>query len=157
MTETHIGKQVFMATAVPATNDDTGFEALTWVKVSGFVGGFQLGFSTSNVDIPDLESGITLGAKGMRSGQDSTGTFRRVDSDTGQGSIKTEADSEASAGSIKIVSAAIGAAPASGDRVQYAQGYFHSYIENEVSGDGYEGFSVNFKQNQPTVDATEPV
>lgn len=157
MTETHIGKQVWIATSVPATNDSTGFEALSWEKVSGFVGGFQLGFSTSNVDVPDLEAGITLGTKGLRSGQDSTGTFRRVDGDTGQASIKTEAESEATAGSIKIISAGVGAAPASGDRVQYAQGYFHSYVENEVSGDGYEGFSVNFKQNRPAVDATEPV
>lgn len=157
MTETHIGKQVWIATSVPATNDDTGFEALSWEKVGGFVGGFQLGFPTSNVDVPDLEAGITLGAKGMRSGQDSTGTFRRIDGDTGQASIKTEAESEATAGSIKIISAEVDAAPASGDRVQYAQGYFHSYVENEVSGDGYEGFSVNFKQNRPAVDATEPV
>lgn len=156
MTRTHIGKQVWVASAVPATNDDTGFEALTWVRANGFVGGFQLGFEASNVDIPDISAGIMLGAKGMRGGADSTGNFRQVDSDTGQANLKTAADGCSTAGSIKIISAGCDAAAETGDAVQYAQGYFHSYMENEISEGGYEGFSTNFKQNAPTVNATEP-
>lgn len=156
MTKTHIGKQVFISPAAPATNDASGFEALTWTRVNGFVGGFQLGFSANNVDIPDLATGITLGAKGMRSGNDSTGTFRNVASDTGQANIKTYADGSSTAQSIKIVSAAVGAAAAEGDAVQYAQGYFHSFVENEIDEGGYEGFSVNFKQNAATVNDTQP-
>lgn len=156
MTNTHIGKQVWVAAAVPATNDDTGFEALTWVRVNGFVGGFQLGFEASNVDIPDIAAGITLGAKGMRSGSDSTANFRNVASDTGQTNIKAAADGCASAGSVKIISAECDTAAATGDAVQYAQGYFHSFLENEIDEGGYEGFSVNFKQNAATVNATQP-
>ena len=156
MTKTHLGKQVFAAAGIPATNDDTGFEALTWVRVNGFVGGLQLGFEANNVDIPDLAEGITLGAKGMRSGNDSTASFRNVASDTGQTNVKGYANDTSSAHSVKVVSANAGVAAEAGDAVQYAQGYFHSLLEKEIAEDGYEGFDVNFKQNAATVNGTEP-
>ena len=156
MTKTHLGKQVFAATGIPATNDDTGFEALTWVRVNGFVGGFQLGFAANNVDVPDIAGGITLGAKGMRSGNDSTASFRNVASDAGQANVKGYANDASSAHSVKIISAGVNVAAATGDAVQYAQGYFHSFLENEIEEGGYEGFSVNFKQNAAAVNGTEP-
>ena len=156
MTKAHLGKQIFAAAGIPATNDDTGFEALTWVRVNGFVGGFQLGFEANNIDIPDLAEGITLGAKGMRSGNDSTASFRNVASDTGQTNVKGYANDTSSAHSVKVVSANAGVAAEAGDAVQYAQGYFHSFLENEIAEGDYEGFSVNFKQNAAAVNGTEP-
>ena len=156
MTKTHLGKQVFSSTGVPATNDDTGFEALSWVRVNGFVGGLQLGFASNNVDIPDIAEGITLGAKGMRSGNDSTASFRNVASDTGQTNVKGYANDTSSAHSVKVVSADAGVAAEAGDAVQYAQGYFHSLLEKEIAEGGYEGFDVNFKQNAVTVNGAEP-
>jgi len=156
MTKTHLGKQVFAAAGIPSANTTTAFEAMTWVRVNGFVGGFQLGFSANNVDIPDIASGITLGSKGMRSGNDSTASFRNVASDTGQTNVKGYADDATSAHSVKIISAGAGVAAATGDPVQYAQGYFHSFLENEIAEGGYEGFNVNFKQNAATVNATQP-
>ena len=156
MTKTHLGKQVFVAAGIPATNDDTGFEALAWVRVNGFVGGLQLGFEANNVDIPDLSEGVTLGAKGMRSGNDSTASFRNVASDTGQTNVKGYANDTSSAHSVKVVSANAGVAAEAGDAVQYAQGYFHSLLEKEIAEGGYEGFDVNFKQNAATVNGTEP-
>ena len=155
-TRTHIGKQVFIATEIPATNDDTGFEALSWVRVNGFTGGLQLGFEAENIDIPDIASGITLGAKGMRTGAESEMSFRRITDDAGQISLKAQAEGGASAGSVKVISAGVDTPAAPGDRVQYAQGYFHSFMEMEISEDGYEGFTVSFKQNRPTVDDVEP-
>ena len=156
MTKTHLGKQVFAAAGIPATNDDTGFEAMTWVRVNGFVGGFQLGFAANNVDIPDIAEGITLGAKGMRSGNDSTASFRNVASDTGQANVRGYANDASFAHSVKIISAGVGVDAETGDAVQYAQGYFHSFLENEIAEGGYEGFSVNFKQNAAAVNGTEP-
>jgi len=122
MTRTHLGKQVWVADGVPATNDAAGFAALTWIRVNGFVGGFQLGFAASNIDIPDLAEGITLGAKGMRTGNDSTGNFRNVASDAGQEDVKGYADDETSGHSLKIISAGAGVDAETGDAVQYAQG-----------------------------------
>ena len=114
MTNTHLGKQVFAAAGIPSANTTTAFEALTWVRVNGFVGGFQLGFAANNVDIPDIAEGITLGAKGMRSGNDSTASFRNVASDTGQTNVKGYADDATSAHSLKIISAAT---PASAEMI----------------------------------------
>jgi len=156
MTKTHLGKQVFAASGIPSENTSTAFEALTWHRVNGFVGGLQLGFVANNIDIPDLAEGITLGAKGVRSGNDSTASFRNVASDTGQTNVKGYANDASFAHSVKIISAEVGVAAETGDAVQYAQGYFHSFLENEIAEGGYEGFSVNFKQNAASVNGTEP-
>ena len=156
MTKAHLGKQVFAAAGIPSANTTTAFEAMTWVRVNGFVGGLQLGFEANNIDIPDLAEGITLGVKGMRSGNDSTASFRNVASDTGQTNVKGYANDASSAHSVKIISAGVSVDAVAGDAVQYAQGYFHSFLENEIAEGGYEGFAVNFKQNAATVNGTEP-
>jgi len=156
MTKAHLGKQVFAAAGIPSANTTTAFEAMTWVRVNGFVGGLQLGFEANNIDIPDLAEGITLGAKGMRSGNNSTASFRNVASDTGQTNVKGYANDASSAHSVKIISAGVSVDAVAGDAVQYAQGYFHSFLENEIAEGGYEGFAVNFKQNAATVNGTEP-
>ena len=158
MSQSQIGKTIYVATALPATNDEPGFDALTWVKVNGLVSVGSLGVSHSNIDVPDLQTGFTQGVKGAGAGNDVSIVFRRVASDTGQGNVKTlgNAGGPAAVGSIKIVRGSGAAqAPATNDPVQYAQGYFHSYAENEASDTSYEGFTVQFKQNAATVDATE--
>lgn len=159
MTGSHIGKTIYVASALPATNDAAGFAALTWVKVNGVQVLPQLGVSHANIDVPDLQTGFTKGLKGAGSGNDSTMTFRDVASDTGQGNLRTAADAGGDEGimSIKIVKGSgAGEAPVAGDPVQYAQGYVHSFVEIQGDTTTHEGFSVNFKQNGLTVDATEP-
>lgn len=159
MTGSHIGKTIYVATAAPATNNAAGFEALTWVKVNGVQVLPQLGVSHSNIDVPDLQTGFTSGLKGAGSGNDSTASFRLVAGDTGQGNVRTAANSGGTGGtmSVKIVKGSgTDQAPVSGDPVQYAQGYVHSYVEIQGDNSTHEGFSVNFKQNGLTVDATEP-
>ena len=158
MTNNHIGKSVFFSTELPATNDAAGFEALNWVKIEGFQGGAQFGFDNADIDIPDLQSGTNKRTKGLGTGAASTLSFRRVAADTaGQGGIKTLADGVSTVGSIKVVrgSGAAGA-PETGDPVQYAQGYYKSFMLMEASGTTHEGFSVVFQQNEPHVDAEQP-
>jgi hypothetical protein len=159
MTGSHIGKTIYVAEAVPATNNAAGFAALTWVKVNGVQTLPQLGVSHSNIDVPDLQTGFTTGLKGAGAGNDSTATFRLVASDAGQADVRglANAGGAGGAGSIKIVKGTgVDQAPETGDLVQYAQGYFHSYMEVQGDDSSHEGFSVNFKQNGLTVDATEP-
>lgn len=159
MTGSHIGKTIYVAEALPATNDAAGFAALTWVKANGVQTLPQLGVSHNNIDVPDLQTGFTAGIKGAGSGNDSTATFRMVAADAGQADIRglANAGGTLGAGSIKIVKGSgVAQAPETGDPVQYAQGYFHSYIEIQGDDTSHEGFSVNFKQNALTVDATEP-
>lgn len=159
MTGSHIGKTIYVAEALPATNNKAGFEALTWVKANGVQTLPQLGVSHNNIDVPDLQTGFTKGIKGAGSGNDSTITFRMVEDDAGQADVRglANAGGTLGAGSIKIVKGSGTAqAPATGDPVQYAQGYFHSYIEIQGDDTSHEGFSVNFKQNDFTVDDVNP-
>jgi hypothetical protein len=159
MTGSHIGKTIYGASALPATNDAAGFEALTWVKLNGWQTLPQLGVSHSNIDVPDGQTGFTKGIKGAGTGNDSTMTFRDVDDDTGQGNVRTAANAGGDSGvfSVKIVKGSGTAnAPVAGDPVQYAQGYLHSYVEIQGDTTTHEGFSVNFKQNDYTIDADEP-
>jgi hypothetical protein len=156
-TRSHIGKTLWIAMAAPATEDAAGFAALTWVKVNGVQTLPQLGLSHNNIDVPDLESGFTRGVKGAGTGNDSTATFRMVATDTGQGNIRTLANAGGTGGigSVRITrGTGTGGAPANGNELQYATGYFHSYVEIQGDDSTHEGFSVNFKQNSPTIDAT---
>lgn len=160
MTGSHIGKTIYVAEAVPATNDAAGFEALTWVKAEGVQTLPQLGVSHADIPVSDLQTGFTSGIKGAGTGNDSTATFRDVPADAGQEDIRglANAGGTAGAGSIKIVKGSgANQAPVTGDPVQYAQGYFHSFIEIQGDDTSHEGFSVNFRQNDLTVNATEPV
>lgn len=158
MTDNFIGRTIYMADAAPATNDDTGFEALTWVKVNGVITLPQLGVTHSMIDVPDLQTGFTSAVKGAGQGVDTTATFRNVPSDTGQDNLKTAANSQDGIISFKIVDGSgTDNAPASGDPVEYATGIAHSYQPNQGDNSNYEGFSVGFRQNAPTVTGTEPV
>ena len=157
-TKSHIGKSMFFATALPATNDAAGFEALTWVKVEGFQGGAQFGFDHADIDVEDLQSGLVPRLKGMGTGAASTLSFRKVATDTeGQGGLKTLADGVGTVGSIKIGrGSGAGGALTTGDPVEYAQGYFKSYTSMEATSTSHEGFTVIFQQNAPSVEDDEP-
>lgn len=158
MTGSHIGKTIYIAAALPATNNAAGFAALTWTKVNGVQTLPQLGISHNNIDVSDLETGISKGLKGAGAGNDSTATFRQIDDDAGQELVRTLADAGGDAGSasIKIVKGSgTDHAPTTGDPVQYAQGYVHSFVEVQGDDSSHEGFSVNFKQNDVTVKGTE--
>jgi len=161
MTANHIGKTLYVAQALPATNNAGGFEALTWVQVKGIQTLPVFGVSHSGIDVPDLATGFTQSVKGAAAGRDSTFTFRRIAADAGQIDVQEQAADEAGLGSIKIVTGSgadsgDGPIPATGDRVIYAQGYFHSFEPNQATDSTFEGATVSFRQNAVEVEATEP-
>lgn len=158
MSGTHIGKTIFIAQALPATNNEAGFRALTYVKVDGLQVLPQFGISHNNIDRADLQTGFTEGLKGSGSGNDSTMTFRTVDGDAGQAILKAAAAAFGQGGdvSLKVVrGSGADEAAVSGDPVVYAQGYVHSDTENQGDDSNYEGFTVNFKQNAIHINSTE--
>ncbi len=157
MTENGIGYTIYFSASLPATNDATGFEALTWTEATGMQEAPQFGITHANIDIPDLTSGFTKGVKGAASGTESSIPFREVDSDTGQALAKTIAEDEDGICSVKLAkgSGASGAVT-TGDPVEYAQGYLKDYQWNKPTTTSHEGFSVAFKQNDFSVIATEP-
>ncbi len=159
MSNTHIGKTVYMAQGLPATHDTAGFEALSgdWVKVSGVGVIPRFGITHANIDIPDLETGEDAGKKGAFSGNNGTFSFRKISGDAGQALCKSIAESFPGEVSIKVVrGSGVNNAPAAGDPVEYAQGYLHSYNPFEKSNTTYEGFEVGFKQNKTAIESTEP-
>ena len=157
MTQNFIGQTIYVAEAYPSANTSTAFESLTWVKVEGLITLPQLGVTHSMIDVPDLQTGFTSAVKGAGQGVDTTATFRDVPADAGQEDIKVAADSQAGILSVKIVDGSGTAqAPVSGDPVRYAQGIAHSHQPNQGDNASYEGFSVGFRQNAPTIVATEP-
>lgn len=157
-TRNHIGKTIYISAALPATNDAAGFEAVAWTKANGVQQLPQLGITHNMIDIPDLQTGFTKTGKGSGTGAESEVTFRRVAGDPGQALARAQADSPTGLTSIKIVTGSgVDQAPVTGDPVQYAQGVMSSYRENQANDTTYEGFTVRFRQNELTIDATEPV
>lgn len=159
VTRNHIGKTIYVAAAIPATNDAAGFEALTWAKVAGLQVLPQFGVSHSNIQVPDLESGFTRGVKGAGEGMESTMTFADIGSvDPGQAIIQTASDGGRGLLSVKVVrGTGVLNAPVSGDAVVYAQGYAHSYMRMQGDTTTHEGFTAAYHQNDFTVYATQPV
>jgi len=157
MTQNFIGQTLYVAEAYPTTNTSAAFESLEWVKVNGLITLPQLGLTHSMIDVPDLQTGFTSAVKGAGQGVDTTATFRNVATDAGQEDVKNSADSQAGILSIKIVDGSgVAQAPVTGDPVLYAQGIAHSHQPNQGDNASYEGFTVGFRQNAPTIAATEP-
>lgn len=159
-TRNNIGARIYVSPAVPATNTAAGFEALSWTEADYPLTLPQLAITHNMIDVPDLKSGFTKGIKGAASGVDTQTTFRIDDgnrNDAGQTIVRNQANDAEGLLSVKIVKGSgVDGAPVAGDPVQYAQGVVHSYQENQKTDTSYEGFQVSFRQNEPTVNATEP-
>jgi len=161
MTTNNIGKTLYISTAAPAANTSAGFEALTWVQVKGMITLPVFGVTHSAIEVPDLATGFTSAVKGAASGRDTQLTFRDVASDTGQANSKTAAADPDGVVALKVVDGSgtdsgDGPVPATSDPVQYAQGFLHSFEENQPSDNSYQGGSITFRQNNFTITATEP-
>ncbi|OWV44206.1 hypothetical protein [Mameliella alba] len=162
--ENNISATLYVANAVPATNDAAGFEALTWTKVDVLIEEPQFGSSGEGIDTPNLSTGYTAAVKGARSGMSSP-IIVRYDANatqTGYDLLKTIAKSSAGLCSVKIgygtgtVDPLTGPALTSGDEVIYAHGVALDYQRNKGTTTSYKGYQVTFRQNAPEVEDTEP-
>lgn len=157
MSENHIGYTLYIAQALPATNDAAGFEALTWVQVKGLVEGPQFGFTHEQINIPDLQSGFTSAVKGASMGVDTQFQCRTISADPGQLDVKEQADDNDGLCSLKLgKGTGTDQALQTGDYVEYSQGFIHSYQPNKPTTTSFEGFTASFRSNAATVVATEP-
>ncbi len=153
-----IGYRVYYSTSLPATNDKAGFEALSWSATDGLVQAPQFGTSHSGIDIPDLLTGFTRSVKGAATGNDTQMQFHVEDGTTGHDDLRAQAEDDDGVIALKLVKDGSGTdgAPAAGDDVEYAQGYLHSFVRNQGTVSAYEGFTVNFRQNDFTIEDVEP-
>lgn len=153
----HLGHLLYVSAALPATNNDTGFEALTWTLVNGVQQLPQLGFNHSMIEVGDLASGVETAEKGAGRGADTTIMCREITADAGQVILRAQGDDDDGLISVKLAKpTGAGGTLATGDVVQYAQGLAHSLVDNQGNLTSYEGFQIGFRQNAKTVTDTEP-
>ena len=160
-TSNQIGLTLFGVPGVPATNNTAGMEALAFVQLKGTQLLPSFGVTHGNIDVSDLGTGFTSGVKGAATGNDSTFTFHGDGTDTGIATAITAANSQSGLYTLKIVRGSgtdtgDGPAPVAGDVVSYAQGYLHTFALNPKDDTSFEGGTINFKQNDFTVDDVEP-
>lgn len=158
MTTNFIGAKLYISAALPATNDAAGFEALSWTLINGLVSGPQFGYNHDVIEIPDLGSGFADAVKGMGSGTDTSFAYRNIDADAGQVLVRANAIDDDGNVSLKLVvtPTGVGGIPATGDEVEYAQGFLHTYLKNQPTATAYTGATVNFRVRYKPVVATEP-
>jgi hypothetical protein len=160
-TSNQIGITLYGVAGVPSANTSTAFEALTFVQLKKTQLLPNFGVTHSNIDVSDLGTGFTSGVKGAGTGNDSPFTFHGDGADTGMATAIVAAGADAGLYSLKIVKgtgtdSGDGPAPVTGDVVEYAQGYLHTFVLNPKDDASFEGGSINFKQNAKTITATEP-
>lgn len=156
----NLGKSIYFSATLPATHNVAGFEALTWLELEGAQTLPQFGISHGNIDVPALKTGFASGVKGIASGVDTQGSCFIEDSTLTTNQLAFKAICESNGGQVALKigtgEGALGALT-TGDTVEYAQGYAHSYQENQPSESTYEGFTYSFKQNVgPSIKATQP-
>lgn len=141
-TDLHIGGELAIATGAPATNNQTGFEALTWVVINGMVEAPAFGSTHTDIQVPAL-GGRTEIRKGAEVGVASSLAFSEVASDTGQANVKTACETRGEY-SLRFTD------PDSGD-VHYAAGILKDYQPNKPTNSSYQGASCNFVPNYTPV------
>lgn len=130
----------WISNSLPATENEAGYEALTWTQVKGIGMAGAPKFAHSLIDVPDLESGITRAVKGMKAGEDTDLNFRFIASDAGQALVDT-CDQSTTDCSVKWVH------PTAANKTTYAQGVIHSLSMNEFDGENYAGSVFKFRPN----------
>ncbi len=101
--EGSVGAYMEVSAALPATEDQAGYEALTWTKVIGTtnLGEFSKIWQMATAVL--LETGLTVKRKSSFDNGSLPVQMLRDASDAGQGILATAADSATSVISIKIV------------------------------------------------------
>ncbi len=88
MADTDLGKKLYIATGLPATFDQAGYEAQTWVQVKGVEDMGEIGVTHATISVNDLEAGRTYNKKGAATGTSTNVTLRNLPGDAGQAALK---------------------------------------------------------------------
>lgn len=146
MSTNDIGTTLAIATGVPATFDEAGYEALTWVNIAGLVSIGEVGDDHETISVPDLTLGRIRTIKGAAVGTTIAIALREVPLDAGQ--VAAEAAAKAAGGEYSFrVSEPAG-------KEQYFSGMTGSWKRTERSTGSYAGFTFQATTNYPTVTGT---
>jgi hypothetical protein len=157
--KSHIGRVLQIALARPATIDNAGFGALTWHTIDNWETLPQFGLSHNDIEVPNGSTGFTQSLKGAQTGVATTfaWTVGTGAAGTGQTNAITAALAAGAASivSLRIVDTPVpNATPVATNPMEAATGYLGSLAPNQGTNASYEGFSVTFRQDAPTVIGT---
>mgnify|MGYP001627959918 FL=1 len=144
----HIEGTLEIATGAPATFDKSGYEALTFVEITGLIEAPQFATTHSDIQVPSL-GGRTKIMKGAEVGVASSIVYEAVDSDSGQAAVLAACRARGEY-SLRWTP------PASGADVTYATGILKDYAETKPTNASYEGAQCNFVPNYVPVTAAAP-
>jgi len=146
MSTNDIGTTLAIATGVPATFDEAGYEAMTWVNIGGLVSVGEIGDDHETISVPDLTLGRIRTLKGAATGTTVPVALREVLGDAGQAAAALAAKSASGEYSFRVTD------PAGTD--DYASGVAMAWKRAGRSTGSYAGFTFSFTTNYPTVTGT---
>lgn len=146
MSTSDIGTLLAIATGLPATANEAGYEALTWVNVAGLQSVGQIGDAHAVINVPDLATGRSEKLKGEVTGAAVPVVLREVAADAGQAAVLAACASTSGSYSWRISEP--------GTAEQYISGPAHSWLRNERSVTSYAGFTFTIEQNTAAVSGT---
>lgn len=146
MSTNDIGTTFAIATGVPATFDEAGYEAMTWVNIGGLVSIGEVGDDHETISVPDLTLGRIRTIKGAATGTTIPVALREVLADAGQTAAQTAAKAAGGEYSFRVGEP--------GTVEQYFSGVCMSWKRTERSTGSYAGFTFSVTTNYPTVSGT---
>jgi hypothetical protein len=146
MSTNDIGTTLAIATGIPATFDEAGYEAMTWVNIGGLVSIGEVGDEHETITVPDLTLGRIRTIKGAAVGTTIPVALREVLSDAGQTAAQAAAKGAGGEYSFRISEP--------GGTEQYVSGVAMSWKRTERSTGSYAGFTFSVTTNYPTVTGT---
>jgi len=141
-----IGTTLAIATGLPATFDETGYEALTWVVIGGLVSIGEVGDDHETISIPDLTAGRIRTIKGAATGTTIQVSLFEVPSDAGQAAAELAAKGPGGEYSFRVSDVA--------GADQYFSGVAMSWKRTERSTGSYAGYTFSVTTNYATVSGT---
>ena len=147
MSLTNIGTVVSVSAALPATENDTGYGALSWSEVTGVSSLGELGASFEILNHVDLKDGVTRKAKGAKNNGDPALQYRVEEGDAGQGILITALDSPDPI-SIKVTRAS--------GRIQYCQAIVAGAPDSEATAGAVNMRSTNLGVTSNIIEVAAP-
>lgn len=145
-----IGTTLAIATGLPATFTEAGYEAMTWVNIVGLVSIGELGDDNEAITVPDLTAGRIRTLKGAATGTTVAVALRAPIAGeviTGQTNVRAAAAATTGAEySFRITDA-------SGNS-EYVSGVVMSFKRTERTTSSYEGYTFSVTANYPIVTGT---
>lgn len=147
--DTDLTTKLYIATGLPATYDESGYEALTWVQVKGVVDLGAVGGAHAAIDVPDLETGRVFKRKGAVTGATVNVTLREIAGDSGQTALKAACQAMgASDDGYSFYTLDVNSAK------EFWSGTAHSWQRRARGMTSYAGFSCVIEMDTETVAGT---